>query len=157
MISIPSMPIVVEIVRRLDGEHFLCREVADALDVSTATIRRLGARKVLAPTTIVFNGTMAVPVYDMATVERLSAHLAQHRSGAGRPRLWSDAERRVRRAAYNALGYRRRRAAALRKSGDHCAADRVQQEADRLAAQLRADRLQRVVQSRCGPPAICRK
>lgn len=140
MVAIPRLPVAVDLVRRLDGVYFLRGEVADALRVSTSTIRRLAVHDVLlAPTAIVLNGTTAIAVYDLATIERLSAHLGEHRSRAGRPRLWSDTERRDRRAAYSALGHRRRRAEALCRAGDHLGADRAQTNADRLVGQLHAD------------------
>jgi len=139
-VHLPAVPQVVAQVRMLPGDFFLRAEVADALAVSPATLRRLACTETttLGPSDMVSSGSLLVPVYDASAIARLHLHLAAHRSPRGRRRLWTDAERHERRAAYSALGYRRRRAAALRARGDHPAADQVQREADRLAAQLHA-------------------
>jgi hypothetical protein len=135
-VSVPAR--VVAAVRGLPGECFLRAEVADALGTSPATLRRLAVKTaMLGPSGTLRHGALLVPVYDAAAVARLHAHLAQHRSGRGRRRLWTDEERRARRAAHSAAGYRRRRAAALRERGEPAAADRLQHDADRMAAALR--------------------
>ncbi len=79
---------------------------------------------------------LAVPVYDAETVARLHAHLAEHRSPRGRPRLWSDAERSARRAAHSTAEYRRRRAVNLRERGDHTGAERMLVDAEQISTAL---------------------
>src|SRR5664279_4004969 len=118
-IDISAIPPLVRHVRSLDGDLYLCREVADALDLSPSTVRRFGARDPdrLGPSHETYFGRVLVYLYDAATVERLHAHLAEHRSASGQPRLWSDAERRTRRAAHNRAAYRRRRAVVLEERG----------------------------------------
>ncbi len=143
------MPKIVAQVRSMPGEFFLRAEVADALDVSSATLRRLATRStLLVPTTSVMTGMLAVPVYDAETVARLHAHLAEHRSPRGRPRLWSDAERSARRAAHSTAGYRRRRAVALRERGDHAGAKRMLVDAEQISTALQCGYRDRQQQSR---------
>jgi hypothetical protein len=104
-ITIPALPRIVARVRRLPGECFLRAEVADALGASPATLRRLaGKSALLRPSGTVTYGRLTVPVYDAEAVARLHAHLAEHRSPRGRRRLWTDEERRARRAAHCAAG-----------------------------------------------------
>ena len=128
-------------VRGLPGEFYLRREVADALGVSAATLDRLGRSDPdhLGQCHRILFGGLPVLLYDHDRIERLHAHLATHRTRRGRPRLWSDEERRARCATYSALGYRRRRAEQLRARGDHAEADRLHRLADQLAAELRHD------------------
>jgi hypothetical protein len=135
------MAAAVGFVRGLPDEFYLRHEVADALGVSAATLDRLGRSDPdhLGPCQRMMFGGLQVLLYDRDRIERLHAHLAEHRSRRGRPRLWSDEERRARRAAYSALGYRCRRAKELRARGDHAEGDRMQHLADQLAAELRHD------------------
>ncbi len=143
-IRLAPVPSIVARARALHGENFLRREVADALDVSATTLRRLAGKIVLlAPDSTISYGTLTVPVYDLATVARLHAHLAEHRPPRGRPRLWSDAERSARRAAHSAAGYRHRRAALLHARGDHVAAWGMQDAAACITAMLRAAQTER--------------
>lgn len=139
-ITSPTVPRVIAQVRCLPGEFFARAEVANALGTSPATLRRLAVAEpmVFAPTSTVIYGTLAVPVYDASAVALLHAHLADHASRRGRPRLWTDEERLARRAAHSAAGYRRRRAAQLRDRGDAAAADRMLRDGDRIATGLRA-------------------
>jgi hypothetical protein len=138
LIAIPAIPHIVERVRALSGEFYLRAEVADALGISPSTLRRIAARIVpLGPSGTITAGTLTVPVYNTAAIARLHAHLAEQRSRRGRPRLWTDEERRARRAAHAAAGYRRRRAAELRDRADHDGADRMLRDADRIRADLR--------------------
>src|SRR5690242_20510427 len=98
----------------MPGDLFLRSEVADALNVSSSTLSRLahsdtkghgvGGRNALGPTMFVGHGSLRVPLYDGAAVDRLAAHIAGYRSRRGRPRLWSDEERSRRRAAHSAVG-----------------------------------------------------
>ena len=138
-VSIPAVPRVVARVRGLPGGFFLRAEVADALGTSPATLRRFAAKsQAMGPSCTITYGGLAVPVYDTAAVARLHAHLAEHRSPRGRPRLWADEERRARRAAHSAAGYRRRRAALLRERGDHAGAERLLGDAERITMALRS-------------------
>lgn len=136
-----TIPTAIATVRALPGEHYLCHEVADALDVSAATLRRLGRREPvkLGPTTTIVAGGKPVAVFDMAAVERIAAHLEQGRSAAGRPRLWTDTERRLRRMSYNGAGYLRRRAETLRAQGRDEEADRLDEVVRRVLDELRDD------------------
>jgi hypothetical protein len=138
-ITIPPVPRVVAHVRNMPGDFFLRAEVADALAVSPATLRRLALTDTmtLGPSAMVTYGTLLVPAYNAAAIARLHAYLAAHRSARGRPRLWTDTERRARRAAHSAAGYRRRRAAALRDRGDQAEAEQMLRDADRLRSTLR--------------------
>jgi hypothetical protein len=142
---IAPIPTVIAAVRALPGEHFLCHEVADVLEVSPATLRRLSGSEsmTLGPTANFVAGGKTVAVYDLAAVDRLFAYLSQHRSAAGRPRLWSDSERRARRLAYNTAGYRRRRAASLHERGRHADADRFDQLARDAIRGLRDEHCRR--------------
>jgi hypothetical protein len=156
-VIIPALPRVVALVRSLPGESFLRAEAADALGTSPATLRRLaGKSAALGPSGTVTYGRLTVPVYDAATVERLHAHLAEHRSPRGRRRLWTDEERRARRAAHCAAGYRRRRAAVLRERGDHTGAARFLRDADGVAAALRTDYSARAAARCAGSAAVKR-
>lgn len=138
VIEISKLPKVVAHVRGLPGEMYLRREVADALNVSASTVSRLASKVLtLAPTSYVINGTLTIPVYDIAVVGRLQTYLAEHRCLRGRRRLWTDKERVTRQAAYSAMGYRRRRALELRERGEQGGADRVDREADRMLDELR--------------------
>lgn len=125
-------------VRRLDGEFFLCTEVADALGVSPATLRRLAGRNPggLGPTHISELATRELALYDMARVSDLAQETSRTVRGArrGRPRLWDDAERRSRRRAYSAMGYQRRRARVLDARGDCVAAAEAVDRAANLGA-----------------------
>ncbi len=135
-----SISALVGHVRSLPGPYYLCREVADALDVSAATLRRLAIRDpgLLGPTHEVGFHGRRVLLYDEDGLERIHRHLAAHRSGRGRRRVWSDEERRARRAAHCAVGCRRRRAVQLRARGDEAAAAHMMRAAERLAGELRA-------------------
>ncbi len=141
-----AIPATVAHVRRLPGGLFLCVEVADALGVSPATVRRLGERDHdgLGPTHETCFGRMRLLLYDGDAVQRLHDHLGQHRAACGQPRLWNEGERRSRRAAHSAAGYRRRRAAQLRARGDEDGAARVGAHAHRLVTALRAEHAARV-------------
>ena len=116
-IHIATVNPLVARVRALPGVFYLTSEVADALDTSAATLRRLAlAHTDLAPSSTTFYGRLRVDLYNDADVYRLHSHLAAHQSRRGRPRLWTDQERRERRNAYSAAGYHRRRAARLTDS-----------------------------------------
>lgn len=132
---------VVRAVRRVPCESYLCSEVADALEVSPATIRRLSrAVPLLAePPAEMTIGAVRVPIYDAATVDRIREYLAQRPDRGGRPRLWDDSTRRARRAAFSAAGYRRRRAQQLRLHGRFGEADEFDAAAGEILARLRAD------------------
>jgi hypothetical protein len=135
---IATVPNVVAEIRSLRGDFYLRREVADALDVSPATLRRLAIAEptLLGPSAVLMWGRLSVPVYDPGAVSRLHTHLARYRSHCGRRRLWTDDERRARRTAHSAAGYRRRRAATLIDRGDHAAAERMLTDADCIATGL---------------------
>jgi hypothetical protein len=153
------LPSVVEFVRGLDGDFFLCREVAEALGVSTARLRRLSLDNpdAFAPSNSTRFGKMLVRLYAIADVERLHQHLEARSitaaSGSprrpGRPRLWTDAERRNRRARYCAAAYRSRRARELADAGEHGAAAVASRAAAAIRESLRAeyDRAQLAVQT----------
>jgi hypothetical protein len=100
---IGPLPPVVGFVRGLDGDFFLCREVAEALAVSTATLRRLSLVNpdAFAPSGSTGFGKMLVRLYTMGEVDRLHQHLEAESIAAasgsgrrpGRRRLWTEAER----------------------------------------------------------------
>jgi hypothetical protein len=146
---IGPLPPVVGFVRNLDGDFFLCREVAEALGVSTATLRRLSLVNpdAFAPSGSTGFGKMLVRLYAMGEVDRLHAHVeaksiaAENGSlrRAGRPRLWTDAERRDRRARYCAAAYRSRRARELADAGAHGAAAVANRAAVTIRETLRAE------------------
>jgi len=144
-VHIAGMAAVVAFVRALPGGFYLRREVADALGVSAATLGRLGRTNAdrLGPSHRVKFRGLPVLLYDQDRVDRLHAHLAHHRSRRGRPRLWSDEERRARRVAYSSIGYRQRRAAELRTRGDHDEAARMVLCAEQVASELRMDHARR--------------
>jgi hypothetical protein len=147
-VTLPAIPPIVRHVRDLDGNLFLVREVANALGISPATVRRVAEiRPDLRPSAITMFGDMLVPLFTLEDLTRLDRYVAERRASlaaarrrsAGRPRLWSDSERRARRARHCAASYRRRCARALTEAGDLAAA----QAAARAAAEIR-DHLQQV-------------
>jgi hypothetical protein len=73
---IGPLPPIVVFVRRLEGDFYLCSEVAEALGVSTATLRRLAGidPEAFAPSSIGF-GKMLVRLYAISEVECLHQHL----------------------------------------------------------------------------------
>lgn len=154
-VEISAIPPLVARVRALAGELYLCREVADALGVSPATLRRLGDLDPdrLGPSHETYYGRVHVLLYDQAAVDRLHGHLAQHRSSRGRPRLWDDQERRMRRAGHSSVGYRRRRSVALHGQGDHREADAVAHRAEALSESLRSRHARRTADLRIPRPA----
>src|SRR5664279_3927372 len=147
MMQIAAIPPLVAQVRALTGQFFLCNEAADALGISAATVRRLRDLDPdrLGPTAEIYNGCVRVDLYDEAALRRLHEHLAWRRNPQGRTRLWTDDERRFRRAAHCAAGYRRRLAGELRDRGDHAGAVRAADHADALVRELRATHAQRSV------------
>jgi hypothetical protein len=147
-IVLDPLPPVVLFVRSLDGDNYLCSEVAGALGVSTATLRRLAGidPESFAPSSIGF-GKMLVRLYAMAEVDRLHEHLEAKSIAAasgsprrpGRRRLWADAERRDRRARYCAAAYRSRRGRELADAGAYVAAAVASQAAATIREDLRAE------------------
>ena len=139
----------VEKVRRLPGELFTCTEVANAVQISPATLRRLSRADpdVFGPNRVEIVGGLQVWLFDLGTVERVHRHRAERiadgPSVRGRPRLWDDAERARRRAAHSAASYQRRRARSLRAQAAPAAAAEAQQRAERLTAALRAEHAER--------------
>jgi hypothetical protein len=149
-VTIAPIPAVVAFVRGLDGAYYLCTEVAGALGVSTSTLRRLARDHpdTLGPSCTGWFGRMPVSLYVMDDIDRLQAHLDQRwpdrdggsfRDRPGRPRLWSDAERRDRRARYCAVAYRSRRATELAAVGNHAAAARARRVAAEVQEALAAE------------------
>jgi hypothetical protein len=149
-IKIAPMPAAVRFVRSLDGGYYLCTEVADALDVSAATLRRLARDHpdTLGPSYSARFGRMPVSLYVMDDIDRLQAHFDRRwcdrdgssaRDRPGRPRLWSDAERRDRRARYCAVAYRNRRATELAAVGNHAAAAHARRAAATIQKALAAE------------------
>lgn len=109
MIVLDAIPPIVAHVRALPGTYMMTTEVADALDVSANTLRRLATRTAeLGPSHETYYGRIRVALYDRTTVNRLHAHLADHRSPRGRPRLWDDEQRAERRRTQSRASYRRR-------------------------------------------------
>jgi hypothetical protein len=144
------LPAVVLFVRSLDGDYFLCTEVADALGVSAATLRRLARDHpdTLGPSYSTRFGRMPVSLYSMDDIDRLQTHLDHRwpdrdggsaRNRPGRPRLWSDVERRDRRARYCAVAYRNRRATELAAVGNHAAAAQARRVAATIQEALAAE------------------
>ena len=67
-----SLAACVREVRSLPGIWYLRSEVADALGVSPATLRRLGGRApTLGPSAVLRRGSVGVPLYDQAAVDAL--------------------------------------------------------------------------------------
>ena len=126
-------------MRALPGIWYLHSEVADALGVSPATVRRLARRAPsLQPSAVLQRGSVGVRLYDQATVDALAEQLAANGSRRGRPRLWDNQQRKRRRALHSAAGYYRRRAALLLARGDPDGARRAESRASALRAALRA-------------------
>jgi hypothetical protein len=148
-IVLDPLPPVVLFVRSLDGDNYLCREVADALGVSTAMLRRLSAMNpdAFAPSDNTRFGRMLVRLYSMGEVDRLHKHLEAKSLAAetgsarrpGRPRLWTEAERQDRRARYCAAAYRSRRARKLADAGEHAASAAANRDAATIRDDLRAE------------------
>jgi len=138
LMHLPAVNPLVAHVRALPGIFYLTSEVADALDTSPSTLRRLAAAHPdLAPTDATFYGRLRVELYDDATVHRLHDHLTTHPASRGRPRLWNDAERRARRAGHSSAGHYRRRAMLLTDRGDTESAAHATRQAQHRAAELR--------------------
>jgi hypothetical protein len=149
-VTIAPIPAVVAFVRSLDVAYYLCTEVADALGVSAATLRRLARDHpdTLGPSCSAWFGRMLVSLYVMDDIDRLQAHLdyrwpdrdgSSSRNRPGRRRLWSDAERRDRRARYCAAAYRNRRATELAQAGDQLAAANARHSAATIQEALTAE------------------
>lgn len=134
-----SLAACVRAVRSLPGIWYLRSEVADALGVSPATVRRLSSRAPsLQPSAVLQRGSVGVSLYDQAAVDALGERLAATASRRGRPRLWDDQQRRRRRALHSAAGYYRRRAALLKARGDLDSARQAESRASVLRAALQA-------------------
>jgi hypothetical protein len=131
-------PLIAQ-VRSLPAVFFLTSEVANALEVSPTTIRRLArTHPELAGSQVASYGRMRIPLYDDADVDRVAAHLRSHPNRRGRPRQWSDQERGERRSAHSAAGYHRRRAAVLAIRGDVDTAAFEAEIAVNVAASMKA-------------------
>jgi hypothetical protein len=153
VIGIPRVPAAAARARRLDGDYLLLGEVSRALGTSASTVRRLAAADPirLGPARHVQWGTLSIPLFDLDTVRRMHAHLAAQRTARGRPRLWTDEELRHRRAAFSAIGYRRRRALELRARGDREGAARLLADAaqrHQVLSEARCARLTSVAAAR---------
>jgi len=133
-VQLAAIPSLVAHVRALAGSFYLRREVSNALGVSPAPLIRMAelAPDLLGPTHETHYGRVRVLLYDHDAVEQLHAHVAAHCSIRGRPRLWTDEERRSRRAAHSAAGYRRRRAADLGARGNYSCAPRPDSSGSRV-------------------------
>lgn len=131
---------LVALVRSFDAELYRGVEVADALDTSTSTLRRLGLAnwESLGPSQVEEVRGVRVWLYDMNRIEALAAHLASRPTRGGRPRVWDDQQRRVRRARHCAASYRRRRARELSAVQGLDGATGAQSRAEQLAAELDA-------------------
>lgn len=138
-------------VRSLDGEFYLCTEVADALGISPATLRRRAARDPdrLRPSRVTRFGATTLALYDLDDVNRLAADVQLTVAGSrrGRPRLWDDHERRTRRRAHSAASYQRRRARTLTARGDTSSAAAASELAHATATSLAEQRQRRQAQS----------
>src|SRR4051812_12011764 len=76
LMSSREFPPAIRAVRALPTHAFLRREVADALGVSAATLRRLAASSPdLSASAVLHFGAVTVPVYDISVVELLHAYL----------------------------------------------------------------------------------
>jgi hypothetical protein len=129
---------LVAYIRALPGSWYLTSDVADAVGTSAATLRRLArTRDNLAPSHVTTYGRVRVDLYNDTDVERIAAYLRDHKSERGRPRVWTDAERRQRRIAHSAAGYHRRRAAMLASRGRLAEAASEGRRAALLAAHIR--------------------
>ena len=146
VIGIPQVLAAAARARRLDGGYLLLGEVSRALGTSASTVRRLAAADPIrfGPARHVGWGTFSIPLYDLDTLGRLHAHLAARRTARGRPRLWSEEELRHRRAAFSAIGYRRRRAHQRQARGDPEGAVRLLADAARRHRVLHEAQLARL-------------
>jgi hypothetical protein len=121
--------------RRVAASHILGNRFGGGIDPEA-----------FAPSSIGF-GKMLVRLYAISEVERLHQHLEAKSiaaaSGAprrpGRRRLWTDAERRDRRARYCAAAYRSRRGRELTDAGQPVAAAVASQAAATIRDDLRAE------------------
>lgn len=144
MEDIDVAPIVL-LARRLYPDMYLCSEVADALEVSPATLRRLARLdpRAVGPTLVTRVRGVSLWLYDMQRVEILARELAAKRAPGGcrvgRPRLWEPAVRRQRRSQHSAASYYRRRAAILSDRGDVVAAAFAEQRAREISEVLRSE------------------
>lgn len=138
--SASSLAALVVAVRLLDADLYRKVEVADALDTSTSTLRRLGLSdwQTLGPSRVELLLGVQVWLYDMGRIEVLAAHLGSHRVQRGRPRLWDDEQRRIRRAQHCAASYSRRRARELSARRDSVGAMVAEHRAELLTAELSA-------------------
>ena len=140
----------VAFVRGLDQAWFLCSEVAYALGTSPSTLRRMARAdpREMGPAEVIAFGRIEIWLYDMAGVDRLHHHLMTDRSDGtpprGRPRLWTDQERRHRRTALSAASYQRRRARALRAIGDITRATTAENAAAGITTRLQAESDRRI-------------
>src|ERR1700753_1406778 len=101
-----SIAPLVALVRVHHPDLYRCVEVADALNTSPATLRRLARAdwKLWGPTRGAPVRGLEVCLYDMDRVESLAYYLETHsRNGTrgGRPQRWGPDERRARRARHS--------------------------------------------------------
>lgn len=106
------------LVRSLDGDYFMVREVAETLGVSQTTLRKFLSSEDpehanLRPSHMVAFGKVNVYLYTRDDVDRIRAYLKARMevkdftvtNAPGRPRIYSDAQRRERGRLYTRRHY----------------------------------------------------
>ena len=151
---IPRTAPVVAFARSEDEVYYLCSEVAAGLGVSPTMLRRLAREdpQELAPSSGAAFGANRVALYRMEDVVRIRKDLltrwpdhddGRPRRRPGRPRLWSDGERRDRQRRHRAACYWRTRSRDLADHDPGRAAE-AQARAEKLTEDLRREHAERV-------------
>ena len=135
-------------VRSLEGDYLMVREAAETLGVRHTVLRTLMRQDhnpPLAPSFCAFFGKVKIYLYTREDIARIREYLTKRRqvfpnddvvAYKGRPRLWTDAERKVRNRLYSRAYYYRKKVEEHTKAGNAEAAALAQIEVDECEAEL---------------------
>lgn len=109
-------------VRELDGDYFMLREAAEMLDVPQRRLRDFikDDPENLGPSFCAMFGKIKIYLYTKDDIETIRQHLQDQKKvyrnkdkpgAGGRPRLWTDEQRKERQRLYSQAHYYRLRAA----------------------------------------------
>jgi len=126
-------------VRSLDGDYFMLREAAEILGVKHTLLRSLmrsddNKDRSLEPTFCTFFGKVKLYLYTKDDIARIRVYLTKRKqvfrntelaNFKGRPRIWTNEERKDRNRLYSRAYYYRKKAEEHTANGDTAAADRA--------------------------------
>jgi len=138
-VRVVGLPALVAHVRTAYPGYFLRSEIASVLEVSESSLRRAAEQDwdSLGPSLYGRFGDVALYLYSLQDLGRLTAHFQSrfpkrpdgHRGRlAGHPKLWTDAELRLRKSRHRSASYWRAQERRLRQEGQY---DRAGQAAER--------------------------